>query len=60
MAWRARMFELPDGWGVDEVVAFYRDESALADAVLDRATSLDLPSAGRPPHRRRCAGPCST
>jgi hypothetical protein len=46
MAWRARMFELPDGWGVDEVVAFYRSESALADAVLDRADSLDRSSAG--------------
>ncbi len=46
MSWRARMFELPDGWGVDEAVAFYRSESALADAVLDRAASFDLPSAG--------------
>jgi uncharacterized damage-inducible protein DinB len=46
MAWRARMFELPEGWGVDEVVSFYRAESARADAVLDRAASLDLPSEG--------------
>jgi hypothetical protein len=46
MAWRAHMFELPDGWGVDEVVAFYRDESARADLVLDEVTSLDLPSRG--------------
>jgi Protein of unknown function (DUF664) len=46
MGWRSRMFELPDGWGVDEVVAFYRGESALADAVLDRATAWDAPSAG--------------
>ena len=46
MGWRARMFELPAGWGVDEVVAFYRAESTLADAVLDRAASFDLPSAG--------------
>jgi uncharacterized damage-inducible protein DinB len=46
MAWRAHMFELPEGWGVDEVVAFYRAESARADAVLDRAGSLDLPSGG--------------
>ena len=36
MGWRTRMFELPDEWGVDEVVAFYRAESALADTVLDR------------------------
>ena len=46
MAWRARMFDLPQGWGVDEVVAFYRAETALADAVLDGAASFDLPSAG--------------
>ena len=38
------MFELPDAWSVDDVVAFYRAESAAADAVLDRATSFDLPS----------------
>jgi Protein of unknown function (DUF664) len=46
MGWRTRMFELPDEWGVDEVVAFYRAESARADTVLDGATSFDLPSAG--------------
>ncbi|HWD53983.1 MAG TPA: DinB family protein [Acidimicrobiales bacterium] len=46
MAWRSHMFELPDGWGHDEIVAFYRGETAAADAVLDRATSLDQPSAG--------------
>jgi uncharacterized damage-inducible protein DinB len=46
MSWRARMFDLPEGWGADEVVAFYREESALADRVLDRAASLDLPSRG--------------
>jgi Protein of unknown function (DUF664) len=46
MGWRARMFELPGGWGVDEAVAFYRAESTLADAVLDRAASFDLPSLG--------------
>ena len=46
MGWRARMFELPDGWGVDDVVAFYRAETALADAVLDQASSFDLPSSG--------------
>jgi uncharacterized damage-inducible protein DinB len=45
MAWRARMFDLPVGWSVDEVVTFYRAETAAADAVLDRATSFDSPSA---------------
>ena len=45
MSWRAHMFELPDGWGVDEVVAFYRGECALADVVLDRAP-FNAPSAG--------------
>jgi len=46
MAWRARMFELAEGWGVDQAVAFYREESRGADAVLDQVTSLDLPSRG--------------
>jgi Protein of unknown function (DUF664) len=46
MAWRARMFEIPGGWGADEAVAFYREESRRADAVLDQVTSLDLPSRG--------------
>ena len=46
MAWRAHMFELPEGWGVEETVAFYREECARADAVLDEAASLDLPSRG--------------
>jgi hypothetical protein len=46
MAWRQHMFELPDGWGYDEIVGFYRDETAQVDAVLDHATSFDLPSAG--------------
>jgi hypothetical protein len=46
MAWRAHMFELPEGWGVEDAVAFYRTESALADAVLDQAASLDLSSRG--------------
>lgn len=45
MTWRQHMFELPPGWSVDEVVAFYRAETAAADAVLDRAESFDLPSA---------------
>jgi uncharacterized damage-inducible protein DinB len=46
MAWRTHMFELPDGWGYDEIVAFYRDETARVDAVLDQATSFDLRSRG--------------
>ncbi len=45
MGWRARMFELPDGWTVDDVVGFYRAETALVDAVLDGAPSFDQPSA---------------
>ena len=28
MAWRARMFDLPAGWGAEETVAFYREESS--------------------------------
>ena len=32
MAWRAQMFDLPEGWGADEAVAFYREESRRADA----------------------------
>jgi uncharacterized damage-inducible protein DinB len=46
MGWRAHMFELPDGWGVEDVVRFYRAETARADAVLNGATTFDLPSAG--------------
>ncbi len=45
MGWRRHMFELPEGWGVDEVTTFYRGECALADAALDEVASLDLPSA---------------
>jgi len=46
MGWRTHMFELPDGWGYEEIVGFYRDETAQVDAVLDGATSFDIPSAG--------------
>lgn len=46
MSWRSHMFELPDAWGTDEVVAFYREESARADAVLDATATLDEPSRG--------------
>jgi uncharacterized damage-inducible protein DinB len=45
MEWRGHMFDdLPDAWSVDDVVAFYRAETAAADAVLDRATSFDTKS----------------
>jgi uncharacterized damage-inducible protein DinB len=46
MGWRSHMFELPEAWGVAEAVAFYRGESARADAVLDQESSLDRPSRG--------------
>jgi uncharacterized damage-inducible protein DinB len=46
MTWRLRMFELPDNWSADDVIAFYRAETAAADAVLDDATSFDQPSRG--------------
>lgn len=38
-------FVVPDGWSVDDVVAFYETETATTDAVLESAESLDLPSA---------------
>jgi uncharacterized damage-inducible protein DinB len=44
MTWLQHMFELPDSWGVDEVVAFYRAETAAADAVLDRASTFNQTS----------------
>jgi uncharacterized damage-inducible protein DinB len=44
MGWRAHMFELPDGWSTDDVIAFYRAETAAADAVLDAVESFDAPS----------------
>jgi uncharacterized damage-inducible protein DinB len=46
MEWRTHMFELPEGWGHDEIVAFYEEEAAQVDRVLDRASSFDLASAG--------------
>jgi hypothetical protein len=45
MSWRPRMFVLPEGWSVGDVVTFYRAETTAAAAVLDRAASLDLASA---------------
>ena len=56
MGWRAQMFELPDGWGADEVVAFYRGESARADAVLDRVPSFDTALRGRLPAHHGALG----
>jgi hypothetical protein len=44
MSWREHMFDVPEGWAVDDVVAFYRTEIAAADVVLDRADSLDFAS----------------
>jgi uncharacterized damage-inducible protein DinB len=45
MTWRQHMFDVPDGWTADDVVAFYRAETAHADAVLDAAASFDEPGA---------------
>jgi uncharacterized damage-inducible protein DinB len=51
MAWTenryAPTFLVPDGWTTDDVVAFYREETAAVDAVLDGADTADLPSRGR-------------
>jgi hypothetical protein len=45
MSWRDQMFDaLPEGWSTDDVIAFYRSETAAADRVLDAAQSFDLPS----------------
>jgi hypothetical protein len=46
MSWRADMMKLPAGWTTNDVVAFYRSETAAADAVLDRCASFDLTSRG--------------
>ncbi|MGH9043570.1 MAG: DinB family protein [Acidimicrobiales bacterium] len=40
----APTFAVPDGWGVDELVAFYKAETANVDQVLDGVYSLDLRS----------------
>jgi len=44
MSWRSQMFVVPDGWSTDDVVSFYRRETAVTDAVLDAAPSFDAPS----------------
>jgi uncharacterized damage-inducible protein DinB len=47
MSWRHSMFDdPPQDWGVDEIVSFYRTETAAADLVLDGAASFDEPSRG--------------
>ena len=46
MGWRGRMFTIPEGWSTDDVVAFYRGETAAADAVVEAAESFDLRSQG--------------
>jgi uncharacterized damage-inducible protein DinB len=45
MSWRQNMFVVPEGWSVEDVVRFYRAETAAADTVLDGVASMDLPSA---------------
>ena len=46
MSWRQEMFVVPQGWSTDDLVAFYRGETAAADAVLEVAESFDLRSKG--------------
>jgi uncharacterized damage-inducible protein DinB len=38
-------FAVPEGWTAEQVVAFYEDEIAAVDAILDAAPSLDQASA---------------
>jgi uncharacterized damage-inducible protein DinB len=42
----AHTYLVPDGWGVNEVVAFHNEEMAAVDAVLDAAAAIEAPSAG--------------
>jgi uncharacterized damage-inducible protein DinB len=48
MAWTenryAPTFLVPDDWTTDDVIAFYREETAAGDAVLDGVDSTELPS----------------
>jgi uncharacterized damage-inducible protein DinB len=44
MGWRQTMFSLPDDWSTDDLVTFYRQETAAADRVLDAVDSFDLRS----------------
>lgn len=44
MEWRSHMFDdPPEGWGRDEIVAFYDAEVAAANRALDGCESLDQP-----------------
>jgi uncharacterized damage-inducible protein DinB len=47
-------FRVPDDRTIDDVVAFYRREYALANDIIERASSLDdwSPPAERPKHPR--------
>jgi uncharacterized damage-inducible protein DinB len=44
MGWRQAMFTLPDDWSRQDLLAFYRQETAAADRVLDAVDSFDLRS----------------
>lgn len=44
LSFRSHMFEVPDGWSVDDVADFYRTETGAADAVLDAAETFDARS----------------
>ncbi len=62
MTWRAHMFELPDGWSVADVIAFYRAETAAVErrarrggvvrSPVDRRDAADDPSVGGVPSDR--------
>ena len=44
LSWLQEMFTVPVGWSAEDIIAFYRRETAAADVVLDAAGSLDEPS----------------
>lgn len=44
MSWAQHVFTIPDGWSTPDVIAFYRSETAAADAILERAESFDQPA----------------
>lgn len=46
MEWRDHMFDLPAGWSRDDVIAFYRNETAQVDRIFDAARSFDEHSSG--------------
>jgi Protein of unknown function (DUF664) len=53
--WRAHMSELPEGWTVDDAVAFSWRESERADAVLEEVAPFDLRPGGFRPMTLRWA-----